>query len=69
MKKETGELKKGLVSTHEMISFFLTKNKNKNPTGNFDLEELKVSLLWIFWRVYECWKIVYYDWGKKKKAV
>merc|ERR1711881_804729 len=33
----------------------------KNPNGQYDLKELGVSLLWIFWRMYQCWDIVYYD--------
>ena len=41
----------------------------KKEKGTYDLKELKVSLLWLFWDVYSCWELYYYDWGMMKAKV
>jgi hypothetical protein len=41
----------------------------KKEKGTYDLGELGVSLLWLFWYVYGCWDVYYYDWGIMKAKV
>mmetsp|Transcript_32732 Transcript_32732/g.91668 ORF Transcript_32732/g.91668 Transcript_32732/m.91668 type:complete len:602 (+) Transcript_32732:58-1863(+) len=38
----------------------------KQQDGVYNCRELGVSLLWLLWRVYECWHTIYYDYFKSK---
>ena len=39
----------------------------KDDDRTFDLEGMGVSLLWIFWRLYECWDLFYYEYLDEKR--
>mmetsp|Transcript_5302 Transcript_5302/g.7981 ORF Transcript_5302/g.7981 Transcript_5302/m.7981 type:complete len:206 (-) Transcript_5302:947-1564(-) len=39
----------------------LLESVESHPLGVYKLEKLNVSLLWLMWRVYECWDSCYID--------
>ncbi len=40
--------------------------EEKKENGEYDLKKLGVSFLWLCWRIYECWDVIYFDYLSEK---
>ena len=41
----------------------------KQENGAYDMKALGVSFLWLCWRIYECWGVIYFDYLSEKSHV